>query len=115
MTNTLGIMLEILGNYPGTRLSVKITGAIKRQLFSHGNAIFDNSNLSHARDICDRYLESCNMLFWTWSQAHAYDPSNYMKTRLKSEYSQRIFINDLIDSKQVMQSTWQTGAANAAS
>ena len=24
------------------------------------------------------------MLFGTWSQAHAYDPSNYMETRLKS-------------------------------
>ena len=25
----------------------------------------------------------------------------------------RIFINDLIDSNQVMQSTWQTGVSNA--
>ena len=39
---TLGIMLEILNNYPWTRLSVRIIGAIKRQ----GNACFDNSNLS---------------------------------------------------------------------
>ena len=28
-------------------------------------------------------------------------------------YSQRIFLNDFIDNKQVMKSTWQTGAANA--
>ena len=27
-------------------------------------------------------------------------------------YSQKIFINDLIDSNQVMRSTWQTGVAN---
>ena len=37
-----------------------------------------------------------------------------METRLdKSYYSQRIFINDLVDSNQVMQSMWQTGVANA--
>ena len=28
------------------------------------------------------------MLFGTWSQAHAYDPSNYINTRLKSYESQ---------------------------
>ena len=31
----------------------------------------------------------------------------------ESQYSLRVFINDLIDSNQVMQSTWQTGVANA--
>ena len=46
MTDTLGIMLEILSNYPWTRLSVMISGAIKRQFFSHGDACFDNGNLS---------------------------------------------------------------------
>ena len=47
MTNTLGIMLEILNNYPWTRLSVRIIAAIERQFFfSHGNPCFDNSNLS---------------------------------------------------------------------
>ena len=29
-------------------------------------------------------------------------------------HSQRIFINDLIDNSQVMQSSWQTGVADAA-
>ena len=30
-------------------------------------------------------------------------------------HSQRTFINDLIDSNQVMQSTWQTGLGNSVS
>ena len=46
MTNTLGIMLEILNNYPWTRLSVRMTGKIKRQFFHTVTHVFDNSNLS---------------------------------------------------------------------
>ena len=46
VTNTLGIMLEILSNYPWTRLSVRIIGAIKRQLFHMVTHVFDDSNLS---------------------------------------------------------------------
>ena len=46
MTNTLGIMQEILNNYPWTRLSVRIIGAIKRQLFHMVTHAFDNNNLS---------------------------------------------------------------------
>ena len=46
MTNTLGIMLEILNNYSWTRLSVRIIGTIKRQYFDMVTHIFDNSNLS---------------------------------------------------------------------
>ena len=46
MTNTLGIMLEILNNYPWTRFSVRIIGAIKRQFFHMVTHAFDNSNLS---------------------------------------------------------------------
>ena len=46
MTNTLGIMLEILNNYSWTRLSVTIIGVIKRlffhMVFTH---VFVNSNL----------------------------------------------------------------------
>ena len=42
MTNTLGIMTEILKNYPWTRLSVRIIGAIKRQFFH----MVTHSNLS---------------------------------------------------------------------
>ena len=38
MTNTLGIMLEILNNYPWTRLSVRIIGVVTQ--------VFDNSNFS---------------------------------------------------------------------
>ena len=45
MTNTLGIMLEILNNYPWTRLSVRIIGVIKRQFFHMVTHVFDNSNL----------------------------------------------------------------------
>ena len=45
MTNTLGIMLEILNNYPWTRLSVRIIGAIKRQFFHVVTLVFDNSKV----------------------------------------------------------------------
>ena len=44
---TFGIMLEILNNYPWTRLSVKIIGVIiKAQFFHMVMYVFDNSNLS---------------------------------------------------------------------
>ena len=47
MTNTLGIMLEILSNYSWTRLSVWITGAILRgSFFTMETHVFDDSNLS---------------------------------------------------------------------
>ena len=46
MTNALGITLEILSNYPGSRLSVRIITAIKRQFFHMITHVFDNSNLS---------------------------------------------------------------------
>ena len=46
MTNTLEIMLEILNNYPWTRLSVRKIGAIKRQFLHMVTRVFDNSNLS---------------------------------------------------------------------
>ena len=47
MTNKYtGIMLEILNNYPWTRLSVRIIGVIKKQLFLMVTHVFDNSNLS---------------------------------------------------------------------
>ena len=47
MTNTLGIMLDILNNYQWTRLSVRIIGVIKRQFFFQMVMhVFDNSNLS---------------------------------------------------------------------
>ena len=81
MTNTfgtVGIMLEILSNYQWTRLSVRIIGAIKRQFFHMVTHVFDDSNLSN------RHLESCNRLFGTWQQAHAYNPSDHMETRVKS-------------------------------
>ena len=55
------------------RLSVRIIGAIKRQFLIMATV---------TRDFCNRHLESCNMLFGTWSQAHAYDSSDYMETRL---------------------------------
>ena len=46
MTNTLGIMLEILHNSSSTRLSVGIIGAIKRQFFHMVTHVFADSNLS---------------------------------------------------------------------
>ena len=46
MANTLEIMLEILNNYPWTRLSVTIIGVIKTQFFHIVMYVFDNSNLS---------------------------------------------------------------------
>ena len=46
MTYTLGIMLEIVDNYPWTRLSVRITGAIKGSFFDMVMHNYDNSNLS---------------------------------------------------------------------
>ena len=46
VTNTLGIMLEILNNYPWTRLSVRIIGVIKKKAFYMVMYVFDNSNLS---------------------------------------------------------------------
>ena len=55
MTNTLGIMLEILNNYRWTRLAVRIIGAVKRQFFHMVTHVFDNSNLSQeifAIDAC---------------------------------------------------------------
>ena len=39
-------MLEILNNYPWTRLSVRIIGLIKRQFFHMVTHVFDDSNLS---------------------------------------------------------------------
>ena len=46
MTNALGIMLEILNNYPWIRLAVRIIGVIKRLFFHMVTHVFDNSNLS---------------------------------------------------------------------
>ena len=80
MTNTLEIMLEILNNYPWTRLSVRIIGSIKRQFFNMVTHVFDNSNLSQEIFAIDTWRAV--MLFGTWSHAHAYDPSDYMETRL---------------------------------
>ena len=46
MTNILGIMVEILNNYPWARLSERIIGVIKRQFLHTVTHLFDNSNLS---------------------------------------------------------------------
>ena len=74
-------MLEILNNYPWTRLSVRINlliGVIKRQFFRMITHVFDNSNL-----LQEIFAIDCNTLFVIWSQAHAYDPSDYIETRLE--------------------------------
>ena len=87
------LMLEILNNYPRTRLSVRIIGVIKRQFFHMVTHVFDNSNLSQ-EIFCNRHLGSCKMLFGTWSQAHAYDPSDYASKRIlkPSTYRLQIFL-----------------------
>ena len=46
MTSTIGIMPEILNNYPKAKLAVAIIKAIKRQFFHMVTHVFDNSNLS---------------------------------------------------------------------
>ena len=46
MTNTLGIILDILNSYQWTRPTVRIIGAIKRQFFHMVTHVFDTSNLS---------------------------------------------------------------------
>ena len=46
MTNTFGITLEILNNYPWTRLSTRIIGAIKMHFLHIITHVFDNSSLS---------------------------------------------------------------------
>ena len=46
MTSTLRITLEIINNYPWTRLSVRIIVVIKKQLFHMVMHVFDISNFS---------------------------------------------------------------------
>ena len=72
MTNTLGIMLQILSNYPWTRLSERIIGAIKRQFFHMITHVFDNSNLSQEISAIDTERALICSL------GHAYDPCDYM-------------------------------------
>ena len=62
------------------RLSVRIIGVIKRQFFHMITHVFDNSSVSQEIFAIDTW-GSCNMLFATWSQAHAYDPSDHMENR----------------------------------
>ena len=68
-------------NYPYTRLSVRTIGAIKRQFFDMVTHVFDNINLSQEIFAINTWRDVI-MLFGTWSQAHDYDPSDYMETRL---------------------------------
>ena len=85
MTNTLGIMLEILTitnylcnypcNYPWTRLSVRITGTIKRQFLHMVSHVFDNSNLSQEIFAIDAWRAVISSL----GHGRKHD---YMKTRL---------------------------------
>ena len=76
-------MLEILNSYRWTRLSVRITGAINRQCFHMIKHVFDNSNLSQEIFAIDTWRAVICSL-GHGRQAHAYDPSNNMETRLKS-------------------------------
>ena len=51
VTNTLGIMLQILNNYPWPRLAVRIIEAIKKRFFH----VFNNSNLSEETFAIDNW------------------------------------------------------------
>ena len=84
MTITLGIMLEILNNYPWTRLSLRIVEAKKRQ-FLHMVTVFLIIAISYNKFLKSTPLGTCIMLFGTWSQAHAYDLSDYMETMLRCQ------------------------------
>ena len=46
--------------------------------------VFDNSNLSYEIFAIDTWGAVMCSLGHAWSQAHAYDPSDNMETRLKS-------------------------------
>ena len=64
MTNTLGIMLEILNNYPWTRLSIRIIGAISRQFFHMVTHVFHNSNLSQKMFAIDTWRD----VIYSWDK-----------------------------------------------
>ena len=57
---------------------------IKRQLFHMITHVFDNSNLSQEIFAIDTWGA-----VGTCSQVHAYDPSDYMETRLKTQSMQQ--------------------------
>ena len=44
------------------------------------------------------------MLFGTWSQAHAYDPSDYMETRLHCSFADQLQNTDAL---LIIQQSWQ--------
>ena len=87
MTNTLGITLDIINNYPWTRLSVRIIGAIKRQFFTW----FDNSN----QEIFA--INTWGALIYSLGHGHkhmlAILPTILMETRLKSSQSKKFEFN----------------------
>ena len=76
-------MLETLSNYPETRLSMRIIGAIKRQFFHMVTHVFDNSNLSQEIFAIDTW-RAVICIFRTWSQAHVYDPSIIWRPSLRA-------------------------------
>ena len=61
-----------------------IIGVIKRQLFPH---VFDNSDLSQEIFVIDTWGAVICFLGHGRKQAHAYDPSDNMETRLKVRIS----------------------------
>ena len=75
------IMLEIVNNYPWTRLSVRIIGVTKRQLFHMVTHVFDDSNLSQEIFPIDTWRAVICSL-GHGRKVHACDPSDYMETRL---------------------------------
>ena len=66
MTNKLGIMLEILNNYPWTRLSVRIIGVIKGKFFHMVMHVFDNSTLP--QEICA--IDTCGAVICSLGHCH---------------------------------------------
>ena len=80
--------------------SVRLIGVIKTQFFLMVMYVFGNSSLSQEIFAIDTYhRESCNMLFGTRSQAHAYDPSDYMETRLYKLQSKCLWIFIIFDKE----------------
>ena len=81
VTNTLRITLKIINNYPWTRLSVRIIGAIKRPFFHMVTHVFDNSNLSQETFSIDTWRAVIYFLEHQ-TQTHACDLCDYIENQL---------------------------------
>ena len=79
MSHFIGVSIFWIGL---NRTDLGCCGLTLRGSFFHiVTLVSDNSNLSKEIFAIDTW-GAVNMLFGTWSQAHAYDPSDYMATGL---------------------------------